>query len=243
MRANTSLISHILGSHPQISGYYEMHLSYRSKKDLLKQQQLLLLNKELQKKISQGSSQYLFDKILHNDYQLLLENLSAEPGSDKIKILVSIRPAEQTIKSIINLFRNKKTRRSYAEPEAATGYYIHRIRELARFCERYKGLYYYYDADLIRTNPQSSLSLMQNWLSLTTPLTEDYQVFSLTGKPRVGDSSINMKKGQIIKHQTNYDEIKMPSQLVHKAVTETRQYRRRIIAHAMDSITGTDQIE
>ena len=28
MRAFTSLAGHILGSHPQINGYYEMHLSY-----------------------------------------------------------------------------------------------------------------------------------------------------------------------------------------------------------------------
>ena len=32
MRANTSLISHILGSHPQISGYYEMHLVIAQKR-------------------------------------------------------------------------------------------------------------------------------------------------------------------------------------------------------------------
>jgi hypothetical protein len=28
MRAYTSLAGHILGSHPQINGYYEMHISY-----------------------------------------------------------------------------------------------------------------------------------------------------------------------------------------------------------------------
>jgi hypothetical protein len=28
MRAFTSLAGHILGSHPQINGYYEMHISY-----------------------------------------------------------------------------------------------------------------------------------------------------------------------------------------------------------------------
>lgn len=28
MRAHTSLMAHILGSHSQINGYYEMHLDY-----------------------------------------------------------------------------------------------------------------------------------------------------------------------------------------------------------------------
>ena len=30
MRAYTSLAGHILGSHPEINGYYEMHISYEN---------------------------------------------------------------------------------------------------------------------------------------------------------------------------------------------------------------------
>jgi len=37
MRAFTSLAGHILGSHPQINGYYEMHLSYQHAAALDKQ--------------------------------------------------------------------------------------------------------------------------------------------------------------------------------------------------------------
>jgi hypothetical protein len=37
MRAFTSLAGHILGSHPQINGYYEMHISYEDASALERQ--------------------------------------------------------------------------------------------------------------------------------------------------------------------------------------------------------------
>jgi hypothetical protein len=203
-----------------------MHLSYLTDDDLAKQEQLYL-----SKETIKSCSKYLFDKLLHNDYELLLENLTPE----KIKVLVAIRPPKQTIKSIINLFRINRIEHPYAHPEDATQYYIDRVTELARFCERYQERYFYYDADLIRTMPNKTLKHIQNWLSLMTPLTEQYQVFSLTGQPRVGDSSENMKKGRIVKHQTNYNEIEIPCHFLEKAVTETYKQRQFIIAHAIDS--------
>jgi len=227
MRASTSLMSHILGSHPEINGYYEMHLSYRTDDDLEKQKQLYS-----SKEIVKNSSKYLFDKLLHNDYDLLLEHLAQE----KIKVLVSIRDPERTIKSIINLFRNKETDHPYADPEEATQYYIDRVTELASFCEHYKQSYYYYDADLIRTMPNETLKRIQNWLSLAITLTEQYQLFSLTGQPRLGDTSENIKKGRIVKHQTNYKEIEIPCHSLEKAEAETHKHKQFIVAHAIDSI-------
>lgn len=228
MRANTSLISHILGSHPEINGYFEMHLSYLTEDDLAKQKQLYSGKESIK-----NTSKYLFDKLLHNDYKLLLENLAPE----KIKLLVSIRSPEQTIKSIINLFHHKGIEHPYADPEEATQYYIERVTELARFCEHYQASYYYYDADLIRTLPNETLKRIQNWLSLETPLSEQYQVFSLTGQPRVGDSSEHIKKGRIVKHQQNYKELAIPCHCLEKAVTELYKHKPLIVAHAIDSIT------
>lgn len=228
MRANTSLISHILGSHPQISGYYEMHLSYRTKSDLLRQQKLYSA-----KDVIKDSSHYLFDKLLHNRYELLLEDLDLT----KIKLLVSIRPPEQSIKSIINLFQIKEIDHPYAYPEAAIEYYRERISALAKFCERYKGCYYYYDADLIRSKPKHSLAQLQNWLSLESPLTEQYQMFSQTGQARAGDSSANMTKGKIIQQQTNYESIEIPADLLTSVHKETAQQRQLMIENSIESLS------
>jgi len=228
MRANTSLMSHILGSHPQISGYYEMHLSYRTESDLIKQKELYST-----KDVIKSSSRYLFDKLLHNDYQLLLENLDRT----KIKLLVSVRSPEQTIKSIINLFRSKKIQHPYAQPELATEYYRSRIIELVKFCERYKGHYYYYDADLIRSSSKKSLQHIQSWLSLESPLTEQYQMFSQTGQTGAGDSSENMRKGEIIKQQTNYEAIEIPRDLLSTVIRETRDHKQIITENAIEALS------
>ncbi|MCU7819359.1 MAG: hypothetical protein KZQ57_10960, partial [gamma proteobacterium symbiont of Lucinoma myriamae] len=196
--------------------------------DLLKQQDLYS-----SKDVIKSSSQYLFDKLLHNDYELLLEELDLT----KIKLLVSIRQPEQSIKSIINLFQNKETEHSYAHPEAAIKYYRDRIMSLAKFCERYKGCYYYYDADLIRSKPKECLAQLQNWLSLESPLTEQYQMFSQTGKAGAGDSSANMTKGKIIQQQTNYEALEIPSDLLSKVQKESAQHRQLMIENALESLT------
>ena len=228
MRANTSLISHILGSHAQISGYYEMHLSYCSAQDLVRQQQMYLTNDSIEK-----NTKYLFDKLLHNDYKLYLDNL----GTRNPQVLVSIRSAEQTIKSIVNLFRNKSGQRTYANIESATQYYIDRISTLVKFCEMNKSKYYYFDAELIRIDSEKILNYLQTWLSLDVALNDQYQMFSMTGKTRAGDSSENMTQGKIVQQNSNYDEIEIPDDLLQNAITKSQQAKQLIIAGAIEAIT------
>ena len=81
MRAYTSLAGHVLGSHPQINGYYEMHLGYEEPAALDRQLQAFL-----QDELLKPGSRYLFDKLLHNDYVLKPER----PGLSEIKILVAL---------------------------------------------------------------------------------------------------------------------------------------------------------
>jgi len=227
MRANTSLIGHILGSHPQINGYYEMHQNYLSEDDLLLQKQHYLLNDSIKK-----NSCYFFDKLLHNKYQLILQFLDIK----NVTVFVSIRSPEQSIKSIVHLFSCKKIQHPYSIPELAIEYYRQRIAELVAFCERYKGKYYYYDADLIRNKPEKLLAAMQDWLSLNYPLKEQYQLFSQTGRMGAGDSSDNMKTGIIIKQQYHYNAIIIPINLLTQVIQETEQQRLFIINHAIAGV-------
>ncbi len=227
MRANTSLIGHILGSHPHINGYYEMHQSYLSEDDLLIQQQRYLLNDSIKE-----HSHYFFDKLLHNEYQLVLNNIDLK----KVIVFVSIRSPEQSIKSILHLFRQKKQQHSYAIAERAIDYYRCRLSELVSFCKCYHGQYYYYDADLIRNQPQKLLPIMKQWLSLNSALKEDYQLFSQTGCRRAGDSSENMKTGTIIKQQNNYKDIIVSQNLLNDVIKETEQQRLFIINHAIAAV-------
>jgi hypothetical protein len=152
--------------------------------------------------------------------------------SNKHKILVSIRPPEQSIKSIINLFQKKEGDHPYAKPELALDYYIQRLHAMAQFCQQNKHAYYYYDANLIRNQPQKLLTQLQDYLELNTQLNEDYQCFSLTGKTGAGDSSDNMRTGRIIKQQTSYNDIKLSDEQLDTVKLKADYYRQSIITHA-----------
>ena len=174
-----------------------------------------------------------FDKLLHNSYELLAENFKEK----NIKVLVSIRSPEQTIKSIIHLFDQKKTAHPYSDPVLASRYYIERIKSIRQFCVQNQFNYYYYDAELIRIESEKLLVLLQNWLSLRTPLTEKYQLFSMTGEAGAGDSSEIMKKGEIVKQKNNYDDISIPDNMLQQAINEYQQCRQIMVSLADDALT------
>lgn len=177
MRAYSSLTGHILGSHPQVNGYYEMHLSYVSAADLDEQ-----VRRYVQSDSLKPGSRYLFDKLLHNDYALDPRILS---GSGD-RILMSLRTPESSLKSMLNLFQAKKTGDPYAEPVEATRYYIRRLKALAEFSRENPGRYCYFDAELIKTDSQRLLQALTRWCELDSALSGRYQAFSLTGKAGAG---------------------------------------------------------
>ena len=228
MRAFTSLAGHILGSNPAINGYFELHLSYEEPSDL--ENQLAEFTKH--EALKQGSL-YLFDKLLHNRYQLRPERL----GLETIKILIALREPEPTIRSIVDLFARRDRNHVYASPEEATGYYLERLEWLTAFCRSRVHDYYYFDAELFHVRPQALLSALSRWLELEEPLVERYQVFSQTGKTRKGDSSEFIHGGTIARSRPDYAHVQIPQQLLDEARTAYRESRQRMIELAADSVT------
>ncbi len=227
MRANTSLIGHILGSHPQISGYYEMHLSYTSMADLGLQEQQYCEQDEIK-----PETIYLFDKLLHNKCALVLHQLPQR----LIHTLVSLRAPEQTLKSIMNLFSGKSSTYGFDTDIGAFKYYSERLSWLQQFCKSYSKRYYYYDAEIIRADPGVLLIPLQNWLELNNPLSTEYQIFSRTGQARAGDSSKHMYKGMIVKSSSRYNDIIISEQILEQALKQYDHVRETIITNAIDSV-------
>lgn len=227
MRAFTTLTGHILGSHPQINGYYEMHISYEDASALDKQLEVFLESDVLKE-----NSHYLFDKLLHNDYLLKSEQL----GLANMKILISLLEPERTIKSIVNLFAQKDVEDLYASPIEAANYYIARVQALAVFSRPAKQSYYYFDAELLQCAPEILLPKLSGWLELDTPLSERYQLFSQTGKARKGDSSERIHSGRIDRTPIDRSHIAIPEDVLCKAREVYRVCRREIIGNAADSI-------
>lgn len=231
MRAFTSLAGHILGSHPQINGYYEMHLSYADAAALDRQ-----LAAYLESDALKPGSRYLFDKLLHNDYVLTPDRL----GLPDMKILASLRQPEPTIQSIVHLYRQKEGGDLFDSPEKAARYYIERVRALADFARanfaRANPGYFYFDAELWQRAPEQLLPRLTKWLELDSPLREQYQTFSHTGKPLKGDSSPRIHRGNIDRAGSDYAHIVVPDEVLDEARAVYEECRRQIIERAADSL-------
>jgi hypothetical protein len=228
MRAFTSLAGHILGSHPQINGYYEMHLSYEDASALGRQLEMFLQGDALKE-----NSRYLFDKLLHNDYVLKPERL----GIADIKILVALAEPEHTIRSIVHLFAQKEVEDLYASPVEAARYYVERVRALADFCRTSDWPYYYFDAELLQRAPERLLPRMSDWLELDSPLSEQYRTFSHTGKAGRGDSSRRIHRGSIDRGKVDYSHVAIPEEALREARAVYRECRVRMIEGAVGVAT------
>ncbi len=230
MRAFTSLAGHILGSHPQINGYYEMHISYQDAAALDRQLEVFLEGDALK-----AGSRYLFDKLLHNDYALQPEQL----GLPQVKVLVSLLQPEHAIKSIVDLFAQKAAAEPYASPLEAANYYMARLQALAEFSRTSPLPFFYFDAELFQRAPEQLLPRLSHWLELDSPLSERYQIFSHTGKARKGDSSARIHSGRIDRTPVDYSHVTVPDEVLSPAQAVYEDCRRQIMARAADAL-GVD---
>ena len=227
MRAYTSLVGHILGSHPEIDGYYELHRSYVTPDDLERQRAQYAAHDNLK-----PGSRYLFDKLLHNDYALDL----ALPGLADATVLVALRPPEPTLQSILALFVRKDPADLYANPTGAALYYRDRLAALAAFAERHPGRIRYFDAPLVRADPPRLLAALAGWLELSTPLSERYRIFSRTGVAGAGDSSPALVEGRILRETAPPPEIALDPASLDELEAAYRDCRARLVAHAGDAV-------
>lgn len=229
MRAYTSLVGHLLGSHPEIDGYYEMHQRYASPEDLETQVQRYIEHEPLK-----PGSRFLFDKLLHNDYALALECL--DPA--QTFVLMTLRSPGPTLKSIVSLFARKPGDDPHADPVGAAAYYVERLRALAAFAHRYPGRFHYFDAELVRTDSTRALAALAQWLQLGSPLAEQYQAFARTGVAGAGDSSPAIASGRILREETRYPEITLDAASFERAHDAYVDCRRQLAALAAEALTA-----
>lgn len=233
MRAFTSLAGHILGSHPQINGYYEMHLGYEDASALDRQLDVYRAGDALK-----PNSHYLFDKLLHNDFVLQPEQLELVDS----KVLIALAEPEHTIKSIVHLFAQKAAPDLYASPVEAAHYYIARVQALADFSQAAPQHYFYFDAELWQRAPAQLLRRLAGWLELDSPLSERYETFSHTGKAGKGDSSPRIHGGRIDTRRVDYSHIAIPEDALGAARAAYLDCRERLIGGASDTLT-LDSVE
>lgn len=216
MRANTSLFGHILGSHPEIEGYYEMHIGYYSWKSLWRQKLLYLDNHT-----AKSTSHFFFDKLLH-DYCTVSPEILARPNT---KSILMLRKPEQSIKSIISLYRKNEPDHGYAQAEGASRYYISRLIEISNIAQSIPRNYFYLDAEDLIDTTTVTLASLSTWLNLRTPLSAEYKLFNKTGAPQAGDDSARIRTGGIDKNPSNYEKIKLPAAMLTEALVQYEKTR------------------
>lgn len=206
MRSRSTLLTHILGSNPEICGYNELHQSYDSPLSLLKMR--VKLNNDVEKSFK---DKFLLDKILHNGYLVTDQFLS----SVNPKVVFLLRNPESSLQSIIRMGAHPATQ-EYANPYIAVGYYSRRLIELASYAQKLERNYFFIESDDLLNKPDIILNNLSLWLNLKVPLYKNYSTFKKTGRHGFGDMSDHIKAGTIYDTGT-YPKINFPMDVLYEA--------------------------
>lgn len=192
MRSGSSLISHILGSHPQIAGYSERHKAYRDTLDVLLARAEILGDSEISTQTDKPL--YIFDKVLHNTIPLCSRVLN----NQRTTILVSVREPLSTLASCSRLAELDPDMACFAEPLYAADYYVQRLAFLNKQLLLLRTPPVVLFSEALFLEPAPTLEVLTKALGLTAPLTSEYKKFRYTGRPGFGDSGNAIRTGKVI---------------------------------------------
>jgi len=187
MRCYSSLLCHILGSHPEIDGYCETHIKYRWRPDLLR----------LRRRVARLTGEplrgrYVLDKMLHN-YPLAPSIVSR--GTTRALVLLRRPPA--ALLSVVSLGREHIDVGWYQDLERVTGYYESRLARLAMLARALGRRALFVEAESLLTHPERVLARIASFLELSSPLATRYRSFAHTGEPGYGDPSALLLAGEV----------------------------------------------
>lgn len=224
MRSGSSLLTHILTTNPEIAGYGETHISYRSEEDFRKLMFKIYWNSREYRNIQDLANlslheTYLLDKLLH-------PNKLANPDlltSTNIHSILLIREPHRTLNSIRDL-------KPHLSEEEILKHYCERLEQLVNYAERIdspsRALVVKHDQLLNQT--QLVFQSLQSFLGTQAQFSEEYQILKTTGKKHVGDHKGNIMAGQIVRTQRQLKEIVSP---------EAIQAAQTVYNHCCDRLT------
>jgi len=220
MRSYSTVLGHIFGSHPEISGYVELHRSYDTPADLRAMRlQVLRLNGDL-------DGRFVFDKLLHRRHEIsddILRRPSVHP-------IYALREPVGATKSLIAMGRRHKTKRTwYQNPRRAAQHAINRYADLVRLADRCPDAAVMF-TDCLLSDEAATLTGLTGYLGLRSPLTPEYQQFDKTAKGGFGDPVGPIKAGRVVADRPAHD-VELPAGLEAKLLrayekTSTHLVRR-----------------
>lgn len=188
MRSGSSLLVHLLNTHPDILGYGETGIRYQN------QEQLNWLIGKVGWYYNRFliSEKYILDKILHNKFlkeQELLENKD-------IVFIFLLREPQATLISLANMFPHRKEHKLLK-------YYQNRLEKLTEYAQvisdQNRGLLITYDQLINQTD--SIFNTFHDFLHINDLFSEEYKLLRWTGKRKIGDTSENIKSGNILRNK------------------------------------------
>jgi hypothetical protein len=228
MRSYSSLLAHILGNHEEISGYSEIHQSYRWWYDLMRLRYKVYLSNN-----NQLSGRFVLDKILHNRHYISDSILNR----NDIHIILMLRNPEDTARSLINtgirIANNGKTT-WYLDLEKVLDYYIRRLKKLEKygFSKRRQALYL--DSENLLEDNSRALEFLTEQLHLNQKLQKTYSTFKYTGVPGHGDSSDRIKEGKINLQKNSYSNIQIPKETLRQAEEVYKECRNNLLSYCIN---------
>ena len=226
MRSYSTLLCHILGSHPEIAGYAEMHLAYRNGLDLLR----------LRARVFRSlgcvlPGRFVLDKVLHDEYAVAPSVLRRQ---DVHAIVIVRRPAE-TIRSVLAMGERIPSVAWYSDVDAAVDYYATRVRSLATVREHASHCIFVRAEDVVEETSRA-LAEVTKFLGLEQGLTEEYDLFPHTGEQGWGDDSAAIRSGRVVRPERHSDRDAPPQTALAPAI---RSYEECCAAFAHTRIASS----
>ena len=200
-RSGSTLLHHLLSSHPEILGCGERKTTYVSPRDL----ELLRVSAHARRGQLLRRYRYVTDQINHNVF-LASDVLLNHP---QVRTVFLIREPVSSIASMVHWPGGN----GLITTDIAITYYLDRLSALAGYAQRIqdrtRAFFLTYD-DLI-ANTQSMLLSLDTFLGLHSALTERYQTFGFTGTR--GDPSTNIQSGRVLQirpqHRVALDTVEL----------------------------------
>jgi len=206
MRSRSSLLSHILGSHPDISGYAESHVRYDGRLDFIR------LRYRVREMLDGAAlSRYVLDKVLHSWYlqPALLERMEA-------RTILLVREPAGSMRSLAS----QEVRKGEGSPlERSLKHYRRQLDWLEACAAGLSRRPVFIESSSLLGNTPRVLELLRDRLALSEPLSERYDLFKHTGRPVYGDPSDIIRTGTVVRDApaTGEAEAEIPAALLDEA--------------------------
>lgn len=222
IRSNSSLLCHILGSHDEISGYFEAQQSYYGWLDLY----------ALRKKVftaydSKTLRRYVLDKVLHG-YHYISHNILSRANVKVIYILR--RDYIRTIKSIVKMERSMWNGKDEAGWAALFSYRLG-LSGMQRCLLHTKANSFFLESEQILECQDRLLHRLSEWLGLKSTLSKEYEIFAHTGEKGFGDPTASIFQGKVAKGLNDYSDVRLDKKVEQKAGIEYTACLKNIVEH------------